>query len=209
VSGQSFGRRRFLAYAGALAAAPVPAAAGAREAAAAREPAAATEPAAAIEPTALSKREMEVLIALLSRLIPSDAQSGGAVEANAHIYIDRALSGAHSKHLPLYRENLHAIDVLARSEAAGTAAFPPERLDSLLARLEAGESSKGFFALLLRHTIEGMFSDPIHGGNHGYIGWTLVGYPGIRLFSSDADQALDAHSPEEHRSVADFGRRES
>jgi hypothetical protein len=27
-------------------------------------------------------------------------------------------------------------------------------------------------------TIEGMFSDPMHGGNAGLIGWQLIGYPG-------------------------------
>ena len=35
-----------------------------------------------------------------------------------------------------------------------------------------------FFKLLRTHTIEGMFSDPMHGGNAGLIGWQLLGYPG-------------------------------
>ena len=34
-----------------------------------------------------------------------------------------------------------------------------------------------FFQLLRTHTIEGMFSDPMHGGNAGLIGWQLIGYP--------------------------------
>ncbi len=32
--------------------------------------------------------------------------------------------------------------------------------------------------MLRTHTIEGMFCDPLHGGNAGLIGWQLVGYPG-------------------------------
>jgi gluconate 2-dehydrogenase gamma chain len=32
--------------------------------------------------------------------------------------------------------------------------------------------------MLRSHTIEGMFSDPMHGGNAGLIGWQLIGYPG-------------------------------
>jgi gluconate 2-dehydrogenase gamma chain len=32
--------------------------------------------------------------------------------------------------------------------------------------------------MLRTHTIEGMFSDPLHGGNAGLIGWQLIGYPG-------------------------------
>ena len=44
-------------------------------------------------------------------------------------------------------------------------------------RLRAIESSM-FFQMLRRHTIEGMFCDPLHGGNAGMIGWQLIGYPG-------------------------------
>ena len=36
----------------------------------------------------------------------------------------------------------------------------------------------GFFATLLEYTRQGMFADPIHGGNAGFAGWDLIGYPG-------------------------------
>jgi hypothetical protein len=135
-----------------------------------------------------------------------------------HFYIDRSLSGAYSKHLPAFRDGLRAITVLASGQEAGTPRAFAERLDLILARLEAGEISqspaleaggKTFFALLLRYTLEGMFGDPIHGGNRDCAGWKLIGYPGIRLFNSQDDQALNAHPAEPNRSVADFGRRES
>ena len=35
--------------------------------------------------------------------------------------------------------------------------------------------------MLLEHTREGMFSDPIYGGNVNFAGWDLIGYPGIKL----------------------------
>ena len=38
-----------------------------------------------------------------------------------------------------------------------------------------------FFPMLRRHMIEGMFCDPLHGGNAGMIGWQLVGYPGPQM----------------------------
>jgi gluconate 2-dehydrogenase gamma chain len=31
---------------------------------------------------------------------------------------------------------------------------------------------------LRQHTVEGMFCDPMHGGNANLIGWQLIGYPG-------------------------------
>jgi hypothetical protein len=203
----SLGRRRFLAGAGVLSASPLFAAAAVPSVARSE-----------YKPVALSESEMATLIAVLSRLIPSDAQSGGAVEACVHCYIDRSLSGAYSKHLPVFRDGLRAIAVLAPGEPAGTPRAIAERLDLILARLEAGEISrspalesggKTFFALLLRYTLEGMFGDPIHGGNRACAGWKLIGYPGIRLFNAEDDQALDAHPAGPNRSVADFGRRES
>ena len=42
-----------------------------------------------------------------------------------------------------------------------------------------------FFRLLRQHTIEGMFCDPMHGGNADMIGWQLIGYPGPQMSWSD------------------------
>ncbi len=34
-----------------------------------------------------------------------------------------------------------------------------------------------------------MFSDPMHGGNAGLIGWQLIGYPGPRMsYKEDVDK---------------------
>lgn len=42
-----------------------------------------------------------------------------------------------------------------------------------------GEASAGtFFSMIRTDTLEGMFSDPIYGGNRGLVGWTLIGFPG-------------------------------
>ena len=47
-------------------------------------------------------------------------------------------------------------------------------------RLEAIESTL-FFQMLRAHTLEGMFCDPIHGGNAGLVGWRSIGFPGPRM----------------------------
>ena len=47
-------------------------------------------------------------------------------------------------------------------------------------RLKAIEKSY-FFQLLRQHTIEGMFCDPMHGGNTDKIGWQMLGYPGPQM----------------------------
>jgi gluconate 2-dehydrogenase gamma chain len=60
-----------------------------------------------------------------------------------------------------------------------------ERQDEVLRGLEDGEialesvSSRLFFNLLLRNTLEGFFADPMYGGNRDKIGWKLIGFPGV------------------------------
>ena len=63
----------------------------------------------------------------------------------------------------------------------GFASLSPADQD---AKLRAIEKSH-FFQLLRQHTIEGMFCDPMHGGNAGLIGWQLVGYPGPQMSYRD------------------------
>jgi gluconate 2-dehydrogenase gamma chain len=34
--------------------------------------------------------------------------------------------------------------------------------------------------MLQDDTVEGMFADPVYGGNRNYVGWALIGYPGAQ-----------------------------
>ena len=56
-------------------------------------------------------------------------------------------------------------------------------------------SAQAFFATLRTHTMEGMFADPVYGGNKDFSGWRLVGFPGAQpLFSPGDIQSKDAFS---------------
>ena len=154
--------------------------------------------------------ESEALIvaAAASRIFPTDDSGPGAREAGVAIYIDRQLAGPYGrdryrytqgpfedappelgyqgKATPreIYREglkNLQGFDHLA-----------PEEQDASLRQIE----SSRFFSLLRQHTIEGMFSDPIHGGNIDMIGWQLIGFPGPRMTNYDD---IDKHYGEAFR----------
>ena len=46
-----------------------------------------------------------------------------------------------------------------------------------------------FFNTLRTHTIEGMFADPVYGGNKDFAGWRLVGFPGAHPAFTPADMA--------------------
>ena len=50
-----------------------------------------------------------------------------------------------------------------------------------------------FFNMVRTHTLQGTFGDPYYGGNANFVGWDLIGYPGIRSERApSADQALGA-----------------
>ncbi len=131
--------------------------------------------------------------AAAARIFPSDDSGPGAKEAGVIIYVDRQLAGPYGrdrhrytqppfedatpefgyqgKATPrdIYREGLKTI--------AGLHRLNPEEQDRKLQQIE----TTVFFALLRTHTIEGMFCDPMHGGNIDMIGWQLIGYPGPRM----------------------------
>ena len=51
-------------------------------------------------------------------------------------------------------------------------------------------SSAAFFAMVRAHTWQGTFGDPYYGGNRNFVGWDLLGYPGVRTAVTADDQRL-------------------
>lgn len=72
--------------------------------------------------------------------------------------------------------------------------------DEVITALEGGKatgftwpSAQAFFNTVRTHTMEGMFADPVYGGNKDFAGWILVGFPGAQPLFSPADlQSRDA-----------------
>ena len=65
-------------------------------------------------------------------------------------------------------------------------------------------SAASFFNLVLAHTIQGTFGDPFYGGNDNFVGWDLIGYPGVRLAATPNEQRLDAAPAATHMSAYDY-----
>ena len=159
----------------------------------------------------LTADEGATLRAVVARLIPSDERGPGALEAGAATYIDRALAGPLAGSLEAYRGGLAALDRHARSSrAARFAALDPAVQDALLSDLEANvatgfpRGAAAFFNLLLTHTVQGTFSDPAHGGNVDFIGWRMLGYPGVRTMVTPDLQRIDRLPPSRQVSAYDF-----
>jgi gluconate 2-dehydrogenase gamma chain len=159
----------------------------------------------------LTMAEAETLEAITARLIPSDANGPGALEAQAARYIDRALGGALASSRDAYRSGLAAVDSYARSSKGSPfAKLAAGDQDVVLRDIEANVASgfvpdaSTFFNLVRAHTIQGTFCDPFYGGNAGFVGWDLIGYPGVRLAVTGNDQRLDPQLVPIHRSAYDY-----
>ena len=158
----------------------------------------------------LTAAEADLLDAIVARLIPSDANGPGAREARAVHYIDRALGGALQESREAYRAGLAAFDAYCRSSRrAPFTELSTRDQDSVLMDVESGSatgfpaSSAQFFAMVRTHTLQGTFGDPYYGGNANFVGWDLIGFPGLRLNVSAEDQRLGAKLTPTHRSAYD------
>src|SRR5678815_5471086 len=159
----------------------------------------------------LTAAEAETLEAITARLIPSDANGPGALEAQAARYIDRALGGALASSHDAYRSGLAAVDAYARAaKGQPFATLSAADQDAVLRDMEANVASgfvpdaSTFFALVRAHTIQGTFCDPYYGGNAGFVGWDLIGYPGVRTFVAADEQRLGADVATNHKSAYEY-----
>ena len=67
-------------------------------------------------------------------------------------------------------------------------------------------NAAAFFTLVRTHTIQGTFCDPYYGGNANFVGWDLIGYPGIRLAVTADEQRMKTRAkPERSSAYADAG----
>ncbi len=154
---------------------------------------------------ALNRDELSVLGALLERLFPSDELGPGALEIGVLEYVQGALSGPYGQLLPVYRSGLAALNQIALETCKRNFVdLPSDQQDGIVEQLEQDRvrGAEGFFNVVWQHLREGLFSDPIHGGNQGMLGWRLIGFPGAQFGYSAEEQRLDVVINREPRSVA-------
>ena len=209
--GRGFSRRELLKRAGMVGVAvAVPVGVLAPAAAAAPTPAAAAVPARESFET-LTATESDTLEAIVARLIPTDENGPGAAEARAAHYIDRALAGALASARAAYAAGLAALDAYTQAaKGAPFAQLSAQDQDAVLSQMEKNSAtgftpnSSTFFNLVRTHTLQGTFCDPYYGGNANFVGWDLLGYPGVRLVVTADEQRLDVDLTPNHKSAYDY-----
>ena len=137
--------------------------------------------------------EARVIQAATERIFPGDASGPGATEAGVTIYIDRQLASPYGKDKYRYTkgpwiesipehgyqgketpQQIYRAGIKVLGDFAGLSSQEQD------VRLETIQETV-FFRLMHAHTVEGMFCDPLHGGNLGMVGWKMIGYPGPRM----------------------------
>jgi len=140
-------------------------------------------------------QDAATVAAFAERLMPAAPGKPGARDANVLNYIDLALSGAYAELQEFYRRGLAQLDAYCRK--AYNEAFvrlDGDRQDLVIAAVEQGKAAgftwptaQAFFETVRTHTIEGLFADPVYGGNKDFAGWKLVGFPGGQAVYTPAD----------------------
>ena len=113
----------------------------------------------------------------------------------------------------LYRAGIEATNVYCRK----TYGKPFDRLDEpqreeVLVGLSTGKvtfdsglPARVFWTTMYQTVMEGMFSDPIYGGNRDKAGWRLIGFPGaIAVHRENVEKYRDKKFPSDPVSIADM-----
>ena len=135
------------------------------------------------------------IAAFTERLMPSAPGKPGARDADVLNYIDLALAGAYAELQDFYRRGLAQLEAYCRATYKEPfVRLNPEQQDEVITSLENGKASgftypsaREFFGTLRTHTMEGMFADPLYGGNRDFAGWKLVSFPGAQAIFTPTD----------------------
>jgi gluconate 2-dehydrogenase gamma chain len=113
----------------------------------------------------------------------------------------------------LYRAGIEATNAHCRK----TYGKPFDRLDekqreevlvglsSGKVKFDSGLPVRPFWTTMYQTVMEGMFSDPIYGGNRNKAGWKLIGFPGVlALYHDEVEKWRDKKFPADPLSIADM-----
>jgi gluconate 2-dehydrogenase gamma chain len=176
---------------------------------------------AAVAYRSFSATQVPTVCAIVARLIPTDDNGPGAIEAGVPQYLDRLLgSDQNTYHSPnnpeqtlmdAYAAGLTAVDAYAQeTHGAPFASLSANDQDSILTKMQDNKAtgftpdSRTFFNLIRANAVDGMFGDPYYGGNVNFVGWDLINFPGIRLGFTEEEQKLDVNIERVHKGTLDY-----
>jgi len=124
--------------------------------------------------------------AFAERIWPAAPGTPGATEIGVLNYIDLALAGAYLDMQDFYRRGLAQLNIYCLStQQKPFVQLSPAQQDEVIRALEQGKatgfdwpSAQLFFNTVRTHVMEGLFADPVYGGNKNFEGWRQISFPG-------------------------------
>ncbi|MDR1644651.1 MAG: gluconate 2-dehydrogenase subunit 3 family protein [Tannerellaceae bacterium] len=130
-----------------------------------------------------SPEEAGCLIALCEQIIPAD-DAPGATEAGVIYYIDATVA----RYFPDTKDRYHngIASLQAHCQAAHGQSFEalsPTLRTEVVERMETGSlppehwetiSPQAFLTMVIRHTMQGFYGPPRHGGNRNYASYRML-----------------------------------
>lgn len=113
----------------------------------------------------------------------------------------------------LYRNGIHAADAhcVKTYQKKFARLTEAQRQEFLLAlqggkvTFENGLPARTFFNMVYQTVMEGMFADPMYGGNKDKAGWKLIGFPGvIAVHAQNIEKYRDKPFPNNPVSISDM-----
>jgi len=131
-----------------------------------------------------SAKEARCVIALCEQIIPADKKFGGATDAEVIYFIDRQLTGFYKGHQNMYRDGLKALQSTCKKlnnklfedlDFKTQTEFLVNLENAALPNEQWGKVKQGiFFRTVRKHSIEGFYSNPQHGGNKDYVSFEMM-----------------------------------
>jgi gluconate 2-dehydrogenase gamma chain len=128
--------------------------------------------------------EATLLAEICEEIIPADENGPGAKQAGVIYYIDKQLSEVFIHQQDLYRNGLVAMnESCTQIYSSSFENLERESRVLFLNKMEndgiTGEfwqqnSASSFFSLIIRHTMQGFYGPPRHGGNKNYISYKMM-----------------------------------
>jgi len=143
----------------------------------------------------LNDEDAATVAAFAERIWPAAPGRAGATEIGVLNYIDLALAGAYADMQDFYRRGLAQLDAYCRAtQHKPFVQLDGAQQDEVIRALEqnkatgfAWPAAPQFFNTVRTHVMEGLFADPVYGGNRNFEGWRQIGFPGGQPVFTEQD----------------------
>ena len=162
-----------------------------------------------------SSQQRSTAAALFSTLFPADEIHPGATEIGVLDYVENLLAGYGQDLLEDYWQGLDCLQTAAEGRFRRSfAECNLEQQQELVRLLENGKLDAcnplkqcEFMELAVAHMREGLFADPLYGGNRDKKGWKFLRHPGVWFENSQAEMMSDEPQDKggNYRSIQDLG----